>query len=100
MEPKEYERVSKLIRITDELKAQESERIKAESKAYKDNCDRIRKEIADKAAMPLKDDIVFIHNLNTQHMPFSLMKDIIDLTEDETMDQEYRNIQINNIVRD
>jgi len=94
----QYEKVRKSIRSVDEWKEKEGNLIKVEADKFKLACQAIRKDTAEKLAVPLADDVVFIHTLTTQHLPFSLLGEVIEISEDKDLDDSEQNKLIKNIM--
>jgi len=76
----------------------EGNQIKEEAEKFKSVCSKIRKDCAEKMAVPLENNIVFIHNLTTQHLPFSLLAKVISISEDSETQEEEQNKMIKDIM--
>jgi len=94
----QYEKVRKSIRSVDEWKEKEGNQIKAEADKFKLACQAIRKDTAERLAVPLADDVVFIHTLTTQHLPFSLLGEVIEISENKDLDDSEQNKLIKDIM--
>lgn len=94
----EYTKVRKLVQSVNEWKEMEGNQIKEEAEKFKSACSKIRKDCAEKMAVPLENNIVFIHNLTTQHLPFSLLAKVITISEDSETPEEEQNKLIKDIM--
>lgn len=95
-----YVEIKTQIDEVNTLKADEASKIKDLSDECRIKCNAIKSEIKEKIDKATVHDIVFIHRLNTSHLPFDKLSKVVKISLDEELDEEQQNEQVAVILKE